>query len=67
MRLLLTREEINARAREGVHNARTWSEMTAALAWARIHRQHPWRGFFLDLLGSLAMAGAIGFSLNVRR
>ena len=57
-KLLLTREEINRRELEGVRNARNLSEMTAAMAWARIHREHPWRGFWLDVLGSFAMLGA---------
>lgn len=58
MKLRLICEEINKRELEGVRNARNLSELTAAMRWAEIHRKHPWRGFFLDLLGDLAMAGA---------
>jgi len=67
MKLLLTREEINERELEGFRNARNLSELTAAMAWARIHREHPWRGFFMDVLGGIVMAGATGFGLKVRR
>lgn len=59
MKLLLTRDEISALELEGVRNARNLSEMTAALAWGEMHRKHPWRGFFLDILGSLALVGAM--------
>lgn len=56
--LLLSREQINAVELEGVRNARNLSEVTAAMAWAEIHRRHPWRGFFMDILGGVAMVGA---------
>ncbi len=65
MKLLLTREEINAAELEGVRNAQNLSEVTAALAWAQIHRKHPWRGFFLDILAGIAMVAPI-FG-NIRR
>lgn len=61
--LLLPREEINRLEREGIRNARTFSEMTAAMAWAETHRKHPWRGFFMDILGSIAMMGAAMVSM----
>ena|SRR6187549_1609873 len=66
MKLLLTREEINARELEGVKNARNLSELTAAMAWAQMHREHPWRGFFMDIVGELAMIGASVTALRMR-
>lgn len=58
MRLLLTKEEIEKAYDEGVRNAESLSEVRAARTWRAIHRRHPWRGFFMDLIGSMAQAAA---------
>lgn len=58
MKLLLTRDEIESAYREGIRSASTWSDVQAARTWRIIHRRHPWKGFFLDLMTGMAWAVA---------
>lgn len=56
MKLLLTKAEIEKIYSEGMKNALFERERRAARTWRVIHLRHPWRGFFLDVMGAIAQA-----------